>query len=199
MTAGAEFKQKVLMACCDALQRQGFTRYRKENVDWPLAEGFHCWVGLNTASCSEYIELNPFVGIHASKIMKMYTYIEGRKYDRSIATYPIHVGDIAPREDVFHFYNESDLAVTSERLARIYATAGLAYAQSISSYSALLPLLNARVEMLGGYPERVACCLYLMGRVRDARSFAEDFLQKERPYFEGFAVPFLQMLAGQER
>jgi hypothetical protein len=57
-----------------------------------------------------------------------------------------------------------------------------------------LPLLQERIEMLGAYPERVACCLYLMGRKDEARAFVEDFLPKNRDYFEGFAVPFLKKL-----
>jgi hypothetical protein len=29
----AEFKKAVVLACCDALERHGFTRFKKENVD----------------------------------------------------------------------------------------------------------------------------------------------------------------------
>ena len=48
--------------------------------------------------------------------------------------------------------------------------------------------------MLGGYPERVACCLYLMGRRANSHKFTIDFLAKEPEYFTGFAMPFLEML-----
>ena len=71
---------------------------------------------------------------------------------------------------------------------------GMSYARSIADYDTLLPLLKSRVNMLGGYPERVACCLYLMGRFADAREFAVAFLAKEPDYFEGFAKPFLRMI-----
>ena len=44
----AAYKQVVLLKCYDALASVGFTRFRKEAVDWPIEDGFHCWVGLNT-------------------------------------------------------------------------------------------------------------------------------------------------------
>jgi hypothetical protein len=43
------FKKVIMLQCYDALERAGFTRYRKEGVDWPLYDGFHAWLGLNTA------------------------------------------------------------------------------------------------------------------------------------------------------
>jgi hypothetical protein len=117
------------------------------------------------------------------------------KYSRGIATYARHMGELAPDERVFHFTRQTDVDAEAKRLARLYVTVGLTYAKSIASYDALLPLLQERSEMLGAYPERVASCLYLMGRKDAARSFTEEFLTQYREYFEGFAAPFLQMLA----
>jgi len=196
----AAFKKEILLKCYDALESEGFTRYRKEDVDWPLHDGFHCWVGLNTGLHPDRVNVNPFVGIHAVPIMRLYTKLEGRTYSRSVATYAVHMGELAgAREERATALTpeQSDGFVTSEtrRLARLYATVGLDYARSIASYEALLPLLQGRLDMLGGYPERVASCLYLMGRKAEAKAFAEEFLAKQREYFEAFAVPFLRMLA----
>jgi len=190
----AVYKQAVLLKCYDALAAAGFTRYRKEDVDWPLENGFHCWVGLNTALYAEYVQINPFVGVHVVPIMKLYTALEGRKYSRSIATYAMHMGLIAPHEPVFKFTRQIDIDAEATRMARLYAGPGLAYAKSIATYENLLPLLQDRVPMLGAYPERVAACLYLMGRKHEAQSFVENFLQSNRDYFEGFAVPFLELV-----
>lgn len=190
----AAFKQAVLLACYDALAGVGFSRFRKEAVDWPLGGGFHCWVGLNTGLERAYLEINPFVGAHVVPIMKLYTRLEGRSYSRSVATYAIHMGELTPDEPAFRFTPDADIDEEAARLARLYAGAGLAYARSIATYEYLLPLLRERVEMLGAYPERVACCLYLMGKIDEARAFTEEFLQRKRNYFEGFAVPFLKML-----
>lgn len=191
----AAFKQAVLLKCYDALEAIGFARYGKQDVDWPMEHGFHCWVGLNTGLEKEHLDINPFVGVHVVPIMKLYTSLEGRRYSRSTATYAVHMGELVPKEPIFRFTRQTDVAAEADRLARLYADAGLSYAMSIGTYERLLPLLCDRVPMLGAYPERVASCLYLMGRREEARSFVEEFLPDHRDYFEGFAVPFLKMLS----
>ncbi len=116
------------------------------------------------------------------------------KYSRTVATYALHMGELTPDEPILRFTPQTDADAEVARLARLYSSAGLAYAKSIADYELLLPLLQSRVEMLGAYPERIAACLYLMGRKDEARSFAETFLAQHRDYFEGFAVPFMEML-----
>ncbi|MDQ3523544.1 MAG: hypothetical protein M3451_00615, partial [Chloroflexota bacterium] len=130
----AAFKRGVLLKCYDALEAVGFTRYRKEDVDWPMEHGFHCWVGLNTGLEKEHLDINPFVGVHVVSIMKLYTSLEGRKYSRSTATYAIHVGELAPKESIFRFTRQTDVAAEANRLARLYADVGLSYALSIGTY-----------------------------------------------------------------
>lgn len=200
----AAYKQDVLLECYAALESAGFTRYRKEAVDWPLDGGFHGWVGLNTALEADHVEISPFVGVHVVPLERLWTSLKvGKypgKYDRGYATYAVHMGelDAGRDEEGFIFAPEKGdafVALEARRLGRLYATVGLDYAKSVASYEALLPLLEGRVGMLGGYPERVASCLYLMGRLVDARTFAEQFLKVRREYFEGFAMPFLEMLA----
>ena len=190
----ANFKRAVLLKCYEALATAGFCRYRKEDVDWPIEDGFHCWIGLNTGLYREHVEINPFVGLHVVPIMRLCTSLEGRKYSRSVATYARHMGELKPDERVFHFTRRTEMDVQAARLARLYVDAGLPYARSIASYERLLPLLRERIGMLGGYPERMASCLYLMGREEEARAFVEEFLKVNRNYFEGFALPFLHML-----
>lgn len=200
MRCDAKFKKQILLQCFDALERAGFTRFRKEGVDWPLHNGFHGWVGLNTALELDRVEILPFVGIHVVPIWKFIAKIEIGKYNRGIATYAINMGlleSIADDERAFAFApHQSDAFVQSEceRLAHLYATAGLDYARSIASYDALLPLLQERVQRLGGYPERLASCLCLMGRKVEAREFIENFPEKYREYIDDFAKPFLELL-----
>jgi hypothetical protein len=192
------YKQRVRLRCYDALEAEGFTRFRKEAVDWPLEDGFHCWVGLNTASHRDHVEINPFIGVHVVPIEKIWTQLKmGKypgKYDRGSATYARHMGQLAPNENAFHFTRQTDIGVEAARLARLYSTVGLAYARTLGSYEALLPLLQERCEMLGAYPERIASCLYLMGRKKAARDFVKEVLAQHQEYFEGFAVPFMEML-----
>jgi len=194
----AAYKHIVLMQCYDELARAGFTRFRKENVDWSFGNGFHCWVGLNSAVEREYVGINPFIGVHVVPIEKLWGGLKvGKypgKYSRSTATYAVHMGELAPKEYAFRFTRQTDVEAEAARLARLYVTVGLPYAQSMASYELLLPLLQERLPMLGGYPERVASCLYLMDRKDEARAFTEEFLEQQRDYFEGFAVPFLKLL-----
>jgi hypothetical protein len=194
----ASFKNAVLLRCYDALQGEGFVRYRKKDVDWPLNDDFHFWLGLNTGLMPGYVQINPFVGVHAVTIAKLIASVENgagpSKYNRGYATYAVHIGTIAPHARVVRFTPGGDIDAEATRLAKLLRAAGLPYARSIASYDRLLPLLEARVKTLGAYPERVACCLYLMGRQADAHAFTTDFLAEEPEYFTGFAVPFLEML-----
>lgn len=199
MHCDAKFKKQIYLKCCDALEAEGFTRYRKEEVDWPLHDGFHAWVGLNTALYPDRVEILPFVGVHVVPIWKLIADLEDSTYDRRIATYGTNIGllESIADERAFAFApHQSEGFIESEcqRLAHLYATAGLDYSRSIASYEALLPLLQEHVDRLGGYPERVASCLYLMGRKAEARTFIESFPEKYQDYIEGFAKPFLELL-----
>lgn len=202
----AQFKKSVMLKMYDAFEAAGFTRFRKEDVDWPLHDGFHAWVGLNTGLYPDRVDITPNVGIHVVPIHKLYAIKGGKypcKYDRRVATYAINIGTLEAVGDerAFAFapqQSEGFIQAECRRLAHIYATAGLDYARAIASYEALLPLLQENVDSLGGYPERVASCLYLMGRKQEARDFVEGFLARHRDYFEGFAIPFLAKLDEEE-
>lgn len=194
MKCDAAYRDEIVDKCTQALSANGFTRFRKGDVDKSLTDGFRCWVGLNTGLYSSRVEINPFVGLHVVPLMKFYTKMKGRKYDRGVATYAVHMGELVPNVTAFEFTRETDVEAEAERLAKLYATVGVAFAETIANYDDLLPLLRSRIDMLGAYPERVASCLYLMGRKAEARTFTEEFLVGHRDYFEGFAVPFLEML-----
>jgi hypothetical protein len=92
------------------------------------------------------------------------------------------MGELKPDEPVFRFDRHTDIDAEASRLARLYCETGMSYAKSIGSYDRLLPLLQSRVEMLGAYPERIAACLYLMGRRDEANEFVRSFLEGHRDY-----------------
>ena len=199
----AAFRDVIVDRCLTALTARGFDRFRKKGVNCHLHDGFYCWVGLNEGLYRDRLWIEPFVGIHVVPLDKLWENLQkGRwpgKYDRGVATYAVHMGELEGAKDEFKFAftpQQSDGFVQAEidRLANLYATAGLEFAKSIASFDALLPLLKARVPMLGGYPQRVASCLYLMDRKSEAREFVEGFLPAHREVFEGFATPFLGML-----
>jgi hypothetical protein len=195
----AAFKQIVLLRCYDALAAAGFTRFKKEAVDWPLDAGFSCWVGLSTGISPDYVEICPMVGVQVAPIDRLWKRLTtgkyGGKYSRDVATYGVPMGSLAGGESSFKFFPRMDLSAQAARLAHEYATTGLAFARSIASYDLLLPLLKERAPIGGGYPQRVACCLYLMGRYAEARTWIEEFPPQRSEYLESFSIPFLQMLA----
>jgi hypothetical protein len=125
---GVTFKQQILLKCYEALTTVGFTHYRKENVDWPLENGFHGWIGLNTGLYDEYVEINPFVGIHVVPIEKLWLPLKGRKYNRGVATYALHMGLLAPHTQPFEFTRATNISEEATRLAQFYMNVGLPYA-----------------------------------------------------------------------
>ncbi|WP_367346183.1 hypothetical protein [Stenotrophomonas bentonitica] len=160
-------------------------------MDWPITEGFHCWVGLNSSVDRDWLDVNPFVGIHVVPIMKFYTTLEGRKYARNVATYAAHLGTLKPDVAVFWFSKDRDNSAEFDRMASLYRDSGLDFAISVSTFDLLLPLLKKRVTSLGGYPERYASCLHLMGRTKESISFVESFSNSEPDYFREFSRRYL--------
>jgi hypothetical protein len=75
----AALRKRILSNCLDALEASGFTRYRTGDVDWPIENGVHCWVGLNTGLYPDRVDLLPFVGLHVVPIMRLCATLEGRK------------------------------------------------------------------------------------------------------------------------
>lgn len=203
MTCDREFKQRILLMCYEALENSGFTRFRKYQVDYPIRDGFHCWVGLSAALYPDRIDLIPNVGVHVVPVEKLVCDFEqgpyAVKYDRGIATYAINIGQLDSCGDqrAFAFAPEqssSFISTECERLARLYLVEGVKYAKSISRFEKLAPLLNERVSSLGGNPERYAACLYLMNRRNEAIDFLKSFPDQYKEYIDGFAAPFLAKL-----
>jgi len=206
----AAFKRDVLFACYDALESIGFTRYRKEDLDWPLHDGFHCWIGLNNGLYPDQFTVNPCVGLHVVQIAKLWRHLnyandpsidektrqKRRKHRRQSATYAVNLRHLVPGLDFIRFYRTTDVAAEAARLAGLYAHQGMDYARSIASYEQLLPRLESRLDMLGAYPEKYAVCLYFMGQISEARAFVESFVRKEPAYFTPFAESFLEMTDG---
>jgi hypothetical protein len=189
------FRDEVRESCVSALVSVGFSRFRKDSADLEILEGFRCWVGLNLSAHAEYVDVNPFVGLHATHIEKLWTRLKlgkyAAKYDRGVATYGLHFGEIRPGEKAFRFSLGSSIEPEARRLAILYVDYGIPYARSIAKYETLLPLLEKRIGMLGGFPERYASCLHLMGNTQRAREFVTEFEKTHQAYFEGFAGPFL--------
>lgn len=203
MNCDTAFKKRILLECYDALESYGFYRYRKTGIDYSINDDFSCWVGLNSALYPDRVELVPNVGLHVAPIEEMICALDkgefATRYDRSVATYSINIGELEALggERAFAFSpKQSDSFITAEcsRLASLYATEGIKYAKSIANYELLAPLLSKKVNTLGGNPERYASCLYLMGRIKDAHDFLLFFPDQYKEYIKGFSIPFLAKL-----
>ena len=196
------FKQVILNRCYDALARVGFRRLRKETVDWPLTDGFNAWVGLNSGLYPDRLEINPFVGIHAVPIEKMWLGLEGKPYPGRYgpsATFAVHMGELdgGSNQPAFVFtptQSEHFVSAELDRLACLYATIGVGFARTISDYQSLLSPLLKRAPMLGGFPQRVACCLFLMDRRDDANRFIHGLSSGDKGSLAGFIQPFLDQM-----
>lgn len=202
VTCDSQFKQRVLTCCYDSMEDAGFRRTRKHDADWHLNPEFDAWVGLNTALDPQRLEINPFVGVHAPVLERLWMDLSRLRYPgrygRS-ATYAKHIGELetAQRERTFIFEahsTEHAIRAEAQRLARLLRTTGIDYARAIASYDALLPLMYERAPMLGGYPQRICCCLYLMDRPTEARALAGQWASEEPDAFGSFAETFIEYL-----
>lgn len=195
----AKFAAAVIQQCLVALVARGFRRVRKDKVDWPIDADFSSWVGLNRGLHVDRVTVNPFVGLHAIRIEMEVARLDGEKYPGPhgpFATYALHLGELDRIGDAQAFafapsQRSSFIDAECDRLAELFYSVGLEYSRSIASYNALLPLLQQRVNSLGGAPERLACCLRMMRRDSEAESFVRDFMNGEPDYFEPFGNAFL--------
>ena len=97
MVCDEVFKERVLIKCYDTFENHGFTRFRKFGVDYPIHDGFHCWVGLNVALYPDRVELVPNVGLHVVPIEEMICSLDkgeyATEYDRGVGPYSINIGE----------------------------------------------------------------------------------------------------------
>lgn len=198
---GARLVRATLDACETALVRHGFRRLRRHDVVFDISSDFLGWVGLNYGSHSTQVRINPFIGIHCVPLMRLVEELSGQSYQLGrYATFAVHLGEICPEVDTFDFSTEADLELESERLATTLRRYAVPFMEENASYAALLPILIDRVPTLGGYPQRLAVALYLMGRYEEARQFVlgrrAEYEAEEavRESFDRFALPFLKLL-----
>ena len=197
----SDFAKGVEEACESALVDAGFKKLRKGRVVYEISSDFFGWVGLNKGVHGDMLRINPFVGVHAIAVMKLCAQLENVKYVKGeYATYAIHLGQILPDASTFEFRVGESYFEESRRLANCLAQRGLEYMISIADFDGLLPLIEARIPMLGGYPERYACMLYLCGKRVQARRFVSNVMNLEgdlarisNDSFATFADNFLKL------
>ncbi len=199
--ADKKFLSDVEEACDLALEAVGFQKLRKGRVVWSISHEFLGWVGLNRGNHGEFVRINPFVGVHAVDVMKLCASLDEARYVKGeIASYAIPIGELIPDELNFLFKIGDDLSIEATRLARVIHTGAVPYMSSIASYDSLLGLIEDRMSMLGGYPQRYAVVLHLLGRTDEAIAFVRnvmdqktDFAAYSSDHFLKFGRNFLEV------
>jgi hypothetical protein len=197
-----QFVDLALTHCEHALVKRGFRRLRKHKVALDITADWLGWLGLNTGNYSSHLLINPFVGIHCIPMMRLIAELGGERYKLGhLATFAVHLGCLCPDEDAIIFTPDSDVREVAERLAFVVQKYGVPYMRELANFETTLKALLTRVESFGGYPQRVAVVLYLMGKPEEARVFvnerqAEYLIESRdvRDIFDRFAAPFIKLL-----
>ena len=197
-----KFVRLVEDECDTALMDLGIVRPRRGTRYFEVAEDFLGWVGLNQGNHPDFLRINPFIGIHCVPIMELLERLEGQKYQKGrYATYAIHLGEICPDVDQFIFRADEGIVEEARRLAATIFDYGLPWMKEHARFESLVPLIESRFEMHGGYPERLAISYYLMGELEKSRNLIDSrkdtfFSDQENPVsiYQRFTSPFLKML-----
>ena len=205
MSGNADFAKDVLRSCESALVSVGFRKIRQQSVVYNLSSDFLGWVGLNYGYEGSAVRINPFVGVHCIPMMRLIEELSGFKYQLGRhATYAVHLMVIDQDVAVFDFLPGDDLDEKAKALASVLIRVAVPFMEEFATLDALLPVLRYRVPELGGFPQRVAVTLYLMGDREGAASFVKerraeyaDDEEVVREHFDRFAIPFLRLLAGE--
>jgi hypothetical protein len=178
--------KEIESACDAAFASFGFNSRRRGNPLIALDDDFYGWIGLNRSNERDVLRIEPFIGLHCISVMQLWYELDHdlrkKKYvPGSTATVALHLGALAPDTNAFIFERQG-IEGEAHRLARCVADFGLPWMRAHANLKALCPLLRERENMLGGFPERVAIVLFLLGRFREVSEYldarAEEYGQK---------------------
>lgn len=176
------FPQEVDAACDKALAAFGFHSPRRGSLLIAVDDDFYGWVGLNRSKVGDAVRMNPFIGLHCVPVMRLYYELDTyrkRKYRLGdTATVALHLGELAPDLNVFMFEQAQALEDEADRLAQAVVEFGLPWMKSHAKLDALLVLLREKEAMLGGFPERIAVVLFLLGRFAEVSEYLDARLDE---------------------
>jgi hypothetical protein len=176
-----KFIDQVGIACNSALASVGFQIPRRTTRLIPISDDLYGWVGLNRYKAGDAWRINPFIGLHSVSVMRRWFELSTRPKLRylfgEVATAAVHLGELAPDIDGFCFEQAQPLDDEARRLADAVVKHGLPWMHEHASLEALLVLFKEREEMLGGYPERIAVALFLLGRYADLAEYLDVRLE----------------------
>jgi hypothetical protein len=154
----------VEKACYEALRAEGFDVPKRDLIRIALSDEFFGWVGLNEGVHPEFVRINPFIGVHAVKVQKLFSEVRGKKYTLGESpTIVVHLGEIAPKILEFLFENEGVMRAEAGRLATEIRSSGLKWMKENARYDAIIKILDGEKGSLGGKPEKLAIAKFVSG------------------------------------
>jgi hypothetical protein len=175
-----KFIDEVELACNVALSSYDFHFPRRGTRLISISTDIYGWVGLNRSKTGNTWRINPFVGLHCVSIMRLWYELASHrklKYLRGqTATASLHLGELAPNVDGFSFEQSQPPESEARRLAEAIIEFGVPWMRENANLEALLSLFRRKEEMLGGYPERIAVVLFLLGRFNEVSDYLDSRL-----------------------
>lgn len=197
------FADQVISACNAALVKAGFQLSRRTTRIIPLTGDIYGWVGLNRSKTGDAVRIDPFVGLHSVPIMRLWYELDTNRNLRYLlgqtATAAVHLGELAPDTRIFLFEPGSAPDTEAQRLAETVTNLGLPWMRAHARTESLLALFREREAMLGGYPERIAVSLFLLGRFDELSAYLDARLAEYagKPLsWEEVAASWKQFAAG---
>lgn len=161
------FGVDVENACDLAFVEGGYRRPRRGTILWELDDDFLGWIGLNTGNHSDYVDVYPFVGIHAKKLEILFCQFSGEKYKLGDhATISKSIIDISPEFEIQRFLKDSkSINKRAKKLFDLVNPVAQEYFINNSSYADVLEELEKLQHMGGGIPEKVSMIYHLSNEV----------------------------------
>lgn len=191
-------------ATCEAeLRLRGFITPRKGTINFPINRDLVGWVGLNMGTRKEFIQVNPFIGVHVVPVMKMVAKFDGKPYKKgTIATLSVHLGELAPDVPTFRFSTRETATAEASRLAETIVDYAVPWFERYTDLTVVLDELLETDWRLGGIPERVAAMMVHLNRSDEAIRYVDMKLDEYNaenssylPWFSPFAAAFKDAIA----
>ncbi|SFG28392.1 hypothetical protein SAMN05518865_110126 [Duganella sp. CF458] len=169
----AEISVKEVEQCCaNELKKAGY-KTAGSVAFMRIDEMTHGWVGFNVSKHSEFVRVNPNIGIHCTPVMRCLDEIRGRKYQIGrLATYSVPLGTILPEERQIVITEPSEMNAEIRRMISYIEGDGEVYMRRLADLTVLEQALFRSVGQLGGYPEKYALTLLVSGKIREFHEFS---------------------------
>jgi len=173
-------------AAKDRMTAAGWRKRSGDIYTLPLDEGFHAWLGLNTATTYHPLKVNPVVGLHYEPLERLLAELRGTKPALATATLSTPVGYLTPDNRFLQLEIAADdqAGPAAERLHQLVSDYGLPFARRFAAVDALLSAFHTTDYVAN--PERkrllIPALHLLNGQSGEARAELALGLATYQPY-----------------